>query len=320
MIDVLCIGAVSRDEHVFVPEAHLHCHSGEKVCDLSLPFGVKLSSKPFVETVGGNAANVAVGLRRQGFKVELLSWVGKDLCGDGILKVLRTEKVRVRAERVKFSNKSVILHSGAERTILSGHADHSYKLPSDVNWKVKVVYITSMSKGSEHILLKVLKLPKTSLLVFNPGRYQLNLGTKSNSVLFSVLRRVNILILNKEEAQQLTQSIRVEELLLSLLTMGPKIVIITDGVRGAWVSDGVIIYHASCARAKAVDATGAGDAFASGFLGIHLRGGTLQESLIGGAENSASVVSIVGAQNGLLGASEISKKVIFSTVRVQQIH
>ena len=51
---------------------------------------------------------------------------------------------------------------------------------------------------------------------------------------------------------------------------------------------------------KTVDATGAGDAFASGFLGLYLKGASIEKSLKMGIRNSANVVRFVGTTKGLL--------------------
>ena len=53
---------------------------------------------------------------------------------------------------------------------------------------------------------------------------------------------------------------------------------------------------------------GAGDAFASGFLGFYLKGGNLKASLRAGIVNSASVVQYIGTTKGLLTRKDISGK------------
>jgi sugar/nucleoside kinase (ribokinase family) len=82
--------------------------------------------------------------------------------------------------------------------------------------------------------------------------------------------------------------------------MGPKIVCLTDGKKGAYASDGQKIFYSPIKKVKTVDVTGAGDAFASGFLGFYLKGASLKKSLKMGILNSASVVRYIGTTRGLL--------------------
>ena len=61
------------------------------------------------------------------------------------------------------------------------------------------------------------------------------------------------------------------------------------------------IYHQSIVKVKkVVDTTGAGDAFASSFLGEYLKKDSIEAGLKFGAENASSVIQKLGAQNGLM--------------------
>jgi len=57
---------------------------------------------------------------------------------------------------------------------------------------------------------------------------------------------------------------------------------------------------------KAVDTTGAGDAFASGFLAAHLKGKNIGEALQWGIINSSNSVTEYGGQKGLLDEKNIN--------------
>jgi len=76
-------------------------------------------------------------------------------------------------------------------------------------------------------------------------------------------------------------------------------VILTDGRRGAWVYDGENLYHTNTIDKPVHDATGAGDAFASGFLAATLYELSLDECIQWGSVNGDSVVDYYGAQKGL---------------------
>ncbi|MBI3888064.1 hypothetical protein HY310_03285 [Candidatus Microgenomates bacterium] len=104
----------------------------------------------------------------------------------------------------------------------------------------------------------------------------------------------DVLILNKEESEILG-------------TLGPQITVITDGSSGAKVisKDGQI--EKPSVSTKVVEVTGAGDAFSSGFLAALFNEKDLQIALSWGLKNSASVVSKIGAIEGLLDYERISQ-------------
>ena len=91
-----------------------------------------------------------------------------------------------------------------------------------------------------------------------------------------------------------------KELLVALSNQGPKMSVITDGGNGAYVFDGVKCLHCGVLPVDAYERTGAGDAFGSGFLSAVIKGKTMEEALVWGTVNSASVIGYVGAQKGLL--------------------
>jgi sugar/nucleoside kinase (ribokinase family) len=129
-----------------------------------------------------------------------------------------------------------------------------------------------------------------------------------------LLARSEIVFLNKNEALEIASKSRkasgnIKYLLKYLHSLGPKIVCLTDGRKGAWASDGKKIHQSPIKKMKAVDSTGAGDAFASGFLGFYLKGAALEASLKAGIANSASVVKYVGTTRGLLTKKEILKAI-----------
>jgi sugar/nucleoside kinase (ribokinase family) len=83
-----------------------------------------------------------------------------------------------------------------------------------------------------------------------------------------VLRKVDVLTINDEEARQLSGE---HSLLLAaekIHAMGPRFLIIKKGEHGAMLfSEGKIFYAPALPLLQVVDPTGAGDTFAGGFIG-----------------------------------------------------
>ena len=85
-----------------------------------------------------------------------------------------------------------------------------------------------------------------------------------------------------------------------LRDLGPKVVVMTDGIKGAYSYDGTDAYFMPVYPHVPFERTGAGDAFASTFTSAISLGKTIPEALMWAPINSMSVVQHVGAQKGLL--------------------
>ena len=126
--------------------------------------------------------------------------------------------------------------------------------------------------------------------------------------------------MNFEEAQKILQNSpraksrgQIAKLLFrGLHKLGPRIVAITDGPDGAYVSDGENQYFMPIYPdpAPPFERTGAGDAFSTGFMSALIYGLPMTEALRWAPINSMSVVQYTGAQKGLL-----TKKQLFNYLK-----
>ncbi len=84
-----------------------------------------------------------------------------------------------------------------------------------------------------------------------------------------LLRRIDVLVINEEEARQLAQRHHIKHVAQTLLGLGPRHVIIKQGEYGAMLFvDEADAFNAPAYPLDEVrDPTGAGDSFAGGFLG-----------------------------------------------------
>jgi sugar/nucleoside kinase (ribokinase family) len=97
--------------------------------------------------------------------------------------------------------------------------------------------------------------------------------------------------------------------LKALHELGPKTVIITDDIRGAYAFNGGAMLHVPMYpdQKAPFERTGAGDAFASSVTVALILGKPLEEALLWGPVNSMSVVQDIGAQKGLLSRESLEK-------------
>src|SRR3989338_5320015 len=103
-------------------------------------------------------------------------------------------------------------------------------------------------------------------LAFNPGTVQIQDHKKE---LFDLIRVTSILFVNLEEAQSITgeKTGEIHHLATSLWKLGAKRVVITDGKNGSYDFDGKTLLHCPIFPGKLVGTIGAGDAFATGYVG-----------------------------------------------------
>ena len=171
------------------------------------------------------------------------------------------------------------------------------------------LYVGEMGKGYEKVYKQVADYAKLDgvKIAMNPGSIQIQERKKT---LYNLFPYLEALFVNREEAQILTRAStnEVHKLAGALFKYGPKHVIITDGKQGAYEFSGGELNFCPIFPGKLVEATGAGDAFASGTLGALMHGESCSEGLRWGAVNSASVVGYVGPTAGLLSAAEINKR------------
>lgn len=90
----------------------------------------------------------------------------------------------------------------------------------------------------------------------------------ANPDLMNLLKLVDVLVVNDEEARQLTREYSLVKAAAKIRTMGPKTVIIKKGEHGALLfSEGQTFFAPALPLEEVFDPTGAGDTFAGGFIG-----------------------------------------------------
>ncbi len=88
-----------------------------------------------------------------------------------------------------------------------------------------------------------------------------------------VLAKVDVLMVNEEEAKQISEEHNLVKAARAIRKLGPKSVVIKRGEYGAMLFHGEDIFSAPALPLEdVVDPTGAGDAFAGGFMGYLARG------------------------------------------------
>ena len=310
--DLLSIGDASIDVFMTPLESETVCRIDTKECLIAFSYGDKIPVKNLDFSIGGNAANNAVGARRLGINSGIVLTLGDDNVGNMILERLKSEDIDttyVIQQPATSSNYSTIISYSGERTIFVYHAPRSYEFPVQLP-ATPWVYLTSMGESFRpfynHMTDWLKKNPGVKL-AYNPGTWQIRDGAETNEI----MAISHLIYVNREEAEKITgfgeSSGRERDLLIALQKLGPKICIITDGGAGAFAYDSINgkFLKVGILPVDAYERTGAGDAFGSGSLSAIVHGKPLEEALLWGTVNSASVIGYTGSQKGLLRLNEM---------------
>ncbi|MDI3496199.1 MAG: hypothetical protein PWQ35_220 [Patescibacteria group bacterium] len=318
--DFITIGGVTRDISFFTNDGILLDNSHDLLRQKLLAFehGAKIKVDKFYFTYGGGGANAAVNFANFGFKTACLAAVGKDVNGSEIIKNLKQKKVATEliTKLSGDSGFSFILIDQGERIIFTQrgvNSDLFITAPMEkVLARTKNIYLSSLSGKWLSNLKKIFTLAemKKIAVAWNPSQSQYQVGLKK---LAPFLEKTHVFAVNKDEAIELAimssqkklspTFLQKEKNLLQIIkSFGPKIVLITAGNKGAFVYDGANFYYQGILpEKKHVDMTGVGDIFNSTFVaGLSLYKGDIKKALYLAARNTASKISHLGAQNGLL--------------------
>lgn len=312
-IDFLAIGDIVIDAFIKLKDAHVHCKLDSDSCELCVRFGDKVPYESVNEiSAVGNSPNATVSASRLGLDTALVTNIGNDENGSKCLKVLENEKINidyVTKESNKETNYHYVLWYDVDRTILVKHTNFNFKLPAlpSAPW----MYLSSLADNSlpyHSEIAEYLKNNPDTKLAFQPGTFQIKFGAEK---LKDIYARTEIFFCNKEEAEKILniQSNDILTLSKGIQNLGPKIVCISDGPKGAYLYTNDELYFVPMYpdTNPPIDRTGAGDAFASTITVALALGKSLTEALAWGPINSMSVTQKIGAREGLLSREKLEE-------------
>lgn len=313
MPNIVAIGDLVIDTHVKIDDASVECNLDGHNCKLCLDYAAKVPVTDSFQTIGGNAANFALGTNRLGINTNIISTIGDDSNGKIIINELKKNKVGtkliIKDKKVK-TRYSIVLNFKGERTILSYHNKKKYQWPKSLP-KTDWIYYTSLSDGFSLIqknLVGFLKKNKTTKLAFNPGAFQLK---HSLDLCRQILPITDLLIVNLEEAKVLVDinDGSATTLINAILKTGVKELVITDGARGAYAGNSGGIWEMPPFDVPIISKTGAGDSFSAGYIAAKILGHDIPTSLSWGTANSCSVLGHFGVEAGQLNINGIQKMI-----------
>jgi ribokinase len=283
---------------------------------LCLPLGAKVFLEDKQSKSGGGGTNSAVTFARQGFKVAYCGKIGDDIAGENILRELKENKVDqnlcLKDKEHATAYSAILSVPEEERTVLiyrgACHFLTEQDLPRGKLKRTKWFYIAPLSGESALIFGRILNLARDNSIkvAANLGDTQINLGKEK---LKPLLQLVDVLILNAEEAASLSGLPlgREKEIIQELVSLTNGLIVITKGGAGSLVISDQNIYEAGVIPVSIVEKTGAGDAYASGFLAGLIRQNSIEYAMQLATANAISCSQQIGAKNGLLSKNDFGQ-------------
>ena len=301
MYDLLCIGSISVDLYY---QGDSLTNDGER---FNLAIGGKYQVDHFHAGLGGGAANVAIGVQKEGYKTAVWGKIGENQFKDLILSHLKTHGItatlcELEKDFTKIS--SILLSPKGERTIIHFETPHEHIIKTEKDLKkldgAKLVYMSNLWRVPLDERKKILSYAHSQnmITIMNMGVADCRRPIEQ---IESLLHHVSILVLNTHEFAEMVKipvkNINFKKDITDLLpSLKSKLVAITDGPHGSYgYLKGKVHHETAVKMVRVVDTTGAGDAFSAGFISGYLEKEDLQFALHLGNKHGARIVQKIGA-------------------------
>ena len=300
---VLCAGILVAD--VFVPPLPRLPAAGEL-----------LATEDFLVQTGGCAANTAAALTRLGVSASVAGRVGDDLFGDFVeveLCRLGIDTGGIRRSESFGTSKTVIIpvvgedrrfiHTfGANAAVSVEDIDQSRVAKADVLYVGGYLVLPALEQGelAERLRLARASGVRTVLDVIVPAG---STGVSAELVR-ELLPHVDVFMPNHDEARALAGEADPYRQAERFLELGAETVVIKMGERGALLASGEERLELPALPVEVVDPSGAGDAFAAGFIVGILEGWDSERCLRFASVIGASACTRLGCTAGVFTRAE----------------
>jgi len=267
----------------------------------------------YQKSPGGAPANVAVGLARLGARSTFLGKVGDDVLGRFLQETLQEYGVRTNQMLLTPDARSGVvfvtngedgersfdfyIDPSADRFLQVNDIDEEDIVSHKILHFGSISMITSPAKEATHHAVKIAK--ENGLLVSYDPNLRLGLWDSEENAretIKSMLSEPDVLKISEEELEFITGEKEIEAGVAKLKSYNIPFLIITMGAEGSYVYVNEARQYVPAMKVKAVDTTGAGDAFVSGILySVHEYTGDIESLSIEEAARMAQFAAVSGA-------------------------
>ena len=298
-LDVVCVGAAIVDVPLQPVSRNIFDSESYPLEQISM-------------TIGGDAINESTIISRLGGKVGLVSLVGNDAVGDYIVKHCEREGIDHagvrRQDGIDTSINVALVTADGERTFVTNRNGSLWKLcGDDVDLSLiprgRILSMASFFNSprlDNDAIVKIFKVAKDAGMTIVADMIKPRLGETFDDIA-EALSYVDYFFPNVDEAETMTGAPTVEGVARKILSYGVKHVIIKIGRKGAFI-DGVdcdAMVVPAMQGITALDTTGAGDNFASGFITGLLEGKSVRECGEYGNVAASIAIQSIGATTGI---------------------
>ena len=221
---------------------------------------------------GGKGCNQAIAIARLGVKVNFISKIGKDSYGELALNTLKKNNINIeniiQDEKLQTGVAGILVdkNSGKNAINVIVGAPSSLKV-SEIEKQINLIksskiFLTQLEVPKD-VTLHCLKTAKENgcITILNPA--------PASEITKEFFSKIDYFTPNETEAEfytgiKITNEKEAKQAAEKLLNLGIKKVIITLGEKGLFYTDGKEEIYLKASSVKAIDTTGAGDAFNGG--------------------------------------------------------
>ncbi|MBS3158657.1 adenosine kinase [Candidatus Woesearchaeota archaeon] len=325
--DIYGIGSALVDVLVEVEDSvleNLNLKKGEMTlvsraeCDI---IEQELRKYPTKKVPGGSTGNTVALASKLGAKCVFCGVVGKDINGRIYEEVMEGDNVALNFGKAdSLTGHAITFITPDKQRTFAVHLGAALELDrvhiniADLK-KCKILhtegYLLAEDGGLKDACLAAMDIAKKNEVIVSLDLSAPNIVRNNRQELKQIIKKyVDIVFANEEEAKEFVgQDIAITdyELALNEIAKSCKISVVKLGEHGSIIKKDGKIIKAEPYPAKAVDTTGAGDAYAAGFLYALCKGKDVEKCGRLGSYLAAKVVEKIGARLETIDKNEVKK-------------
>tara|TARA_B100001093_G_scaffold387858_1_gene373895 strand:- start:1395 stop:2294 length:900 start_codon:yes stop_codon:yes gene_type:complete len=262
---------------------------------------------------GGKGCNQAIAIARLGGKVNFISKIGKDAYGELALDTLEKNKINtknvIRDVNLQTGVAGILVDKNTGKNAINVivGAPSTLKI-TEIDNQINVIknskiFLTQLEVPKD-VTLHCLKIAKENgcLTILNPA--------PASEISKEFYKYIDYFTPNETEAEfftgsKITNEKEAKQAADKLINLGIKKIIITLGEKGLFFSDGKEEIYMKASPVKAIDTTGAGDAFNGGLAFGLSKGKSIKECLELANKVAGISTTKLGAGNAMPYLSDI---------------